>query len=171
MRLDPVVAQIISAPNFNHFSTIEVRSAYVALKADKTIDPNDARRFVYRELLKLVKHDWLRKTVSKKKEITSFTKTEHFDASLFEVRVHKESKEELYATSIHQFNNELFKRLSHYKDKLLTGLGEVDEYKKLCELFPHLQGELQPKYNQVREDNSKLLGSIKVIESLIEKLA
>ncbi|WP_170235833.1 hypothetical protein [Colwellia demingiae] len=55
MKLNNLVAQIIAAPNFDHFSAIEVRSAYLALKCDNTIDPNDARRFVYTELLKLVK--------------------------------------------------------------------------------------------------------------------
>ena len=74
MKLNNLVAQIIVAPNFDHFSAVEVRSAYLALNSDKSVDPNDARRFVYTELLKLVKKGWLKKSVSKKKEITSFIK-------------------------------------------------------------------------------------------------
>ena len=63
MKLNSLVAQIICAPNFDHFSTLEVRSAYLTLNNDKSVDPNDARRFVYCELLKLVKKGWLRKSV------------------------------------------------------------------------------------------------------------
>ncbi|WP_282111256.1 hypothetical protein [Shewanella algicola] len=70
MRLNPIVAKIISAPNFDHFLALEVRAAYLALSADKTINPNEARRYVYSELIKLVNNGWLRKSVSKKKEIT-----------------------------------------------------------------------------------------------------
>ncbi len=65
---------------------------------------------------------------------------------------------------------ELFIRLNSYKTDLLAGLGEVDEYKRLCEKFPCLRNELQLKYNEVREANSKLLGNIKAIESVLSKL-
>ncbi|TWX68056.1 hypothetical protein ESZ36_12375 [Colwellia demingiae] len=61
----------------------------------------------------------------------------------------------------------LVDRLNHYKNELLTGLGEVDEYKLLCNQFPELHTKLQSKYNEVREKNSKLLGSIKAVENLI----
>ena len=89
MKLNNLVAQIVVAPNFDHFSTVEVRSAYLALNKDKSIDPTNARRFVYTELLKLVKKGWLKKSISKKKEITSFIKTEMFDPVSIDVNPEK----------------------------------------------------------------------------------
>lgn len=169
MKLNNLVAQIIVAPNFDHFSTVEVRSAYLALNNDKSIDPNDTRRFIYTELLKLVNKGWLKKSVSKKKEITSFIKTEMFDPAAIDVNpetyVEKKKDAELSETST--LGEALTARLNHYKNELLTGLGEADEYKRIYEQFPKLKSKLQPKYNEVREHNSKLLGSIKAVENLI----
>ena len=169
MKLNSLVAQIIVAPNFDHFSTVEVRSAYLALNEDKSIDPNDARRFVYTELLKLVNKGWLKKSVSKKKEITSFIKTEIFDPDAIDVNpekyVDKNKVADLMETP--PLGETLTERLNHYKNELLTGFGEAEEYKRLCELFPKLKSKLQPRYNEVREHNSKLLGSIKAVENLI----
>jgi hypothetical protein len=169
MILNNLVTQIIVAPNFDHFSTVEVRSAYLALNNDKSIDPNDARRFVYTELLKLVNKGWLKKSVSKKKEVTSFIKTEMFDPVAIDVNPKKyvEKKNDADFTEVPPLGEVLTERLNHYKNELLTGLGEAEEYKRLCEQFPKLKSKLQPKYNEVREHNSKLLGSIKAVENLI----
>ena len=75
MKLNRLLGQIISAPNFDHFSAVELRAAYITLHPDKNLDPSFARRFVYAEIVKLLKKRWLRKTVSKKKEIATFIKT------------------------------------------------------------------------------------------------
>ena len=169
MKLNNLVAQIVVAPNFDRFSTVEVRSAYLALNEDKSIDPNDARRFVYTELLKLVNKGWLKKSVSKKKEITSFIKTEEFDPDSIDVNPEEyvEKKKGSACRESPSSSETLTERLNRYKNELLTGLGEAEEYKRLCEQFPKLKSKLQPKYNEVREHNSKLLGSIKAVENLI----
>ena len=39
MKFDPLVAQIIVAPNFDNFTTSDVRSAYLALKSDSSLVP------------------------------------------------------------------------------------------------------------------------------------
>jgi len=170
MRINPIVTQIVCASNVDHFLAVEVRTAYLALLDDKSFDPNKARRFVYAELMKLVKQGWLKKSVSKKKEATSFIKTELFDAALLIKNAGINlSKNEVLNHKYDETFGELINRLNHYKNDLLAGLGEVDEYKRLCEQFPSLQKELQPKYNNAREANSKLIGCIKAIESVIEE--
>ena len=169
MKLNHLVAQIIAAPNFDHFSAVEVRSAYLALSDDKTIDPDAARRFVYTELLKLVRNGWLIKSTSVKKKITYYNKTELFDLAAINTRRNKVDSK-IKVTPVESNNSlidTLTERLNHYKNDLLTGLGEIDEYKLLYNKFPELHSKLQPKYDEVREQNSKLLGNIKAVESLI----
>lgn len=168
MKLNWIVAKVISAPNFDHFSALEVRAAYLTLNEDKSIGPNEARRFVYSELLKLVKKGWLRKSTSKKKMSTTFVKTNQFDSQLIEDNAGQPDNEKSNTTvkSVECINSKLIEKLHAYKSELLLGLGEADEYKQLCKQFPDMQEILQPQYNQVRERNSKLLGSIKAIETL-----
>ncbi|HBY87762.1 MAG TPA: hypothetical protein DEO86_18055 [Colwellia sp.] len=55
MKLDAFVAQVIVITNFNHFTTSDVRSAYLVLKSEPTVEPSTVRRKIYGELLKLVK--------------------------------------------------------------------------------------------------------------------
>ncbi|MCI2286177.1 hypothetical protein L3081_25525 [Colwellia sp. MSW7] len=52
MKLDPVVAQIIVVESFDNFTTADVRTAYLALKNDVSLEPTSVRRKVYAELLK-----------------------------------------------------------------------------------------------------------------------
>jgi len=59
----------------------------------------------------------------------------------------------------------------NYKQQLLVGIGEADEYKLLCKQYPELKEDLQPKYNNIRDQNTKTLGKIKVIESLLNNMS
>ena len=167
--IDLYVGKIISFSNIDYFSAVEIRTAYLVLRNDEGIDKSDARRFVYSELLKLVNLGWLKKRVSSKKGITSYAKTELFNADLLKKQVMQvavvkvESVNE--ATAI---PDNLSNRLNSYKSTLLEGLGEADEYKNLRNEFPSMHKSLFEKYNAVREKNTRLLGKIKAIENLIE---
>ena len=78
MKIDPLVAQIIVATNFDHFTTSDVRSAYFALKSDPSLEPSNVRRKIYAELLKLVKKDWLKKSKFKNKIFCFLIKINNF---------------------------------------------------------------------------------------------
>ncbi|MEI8707351.1 hypothetical protein [Pseudoalteromonas sp. B62] len=51
----------------------------------------------------------------------------------------------------------------------MLNLGETEAYKELYDEFPELVTEIQSKYNQARDNNTKILGKIKAIESLINQ--
>ena len=166
MKIDNLVVQIIKAPNFNNFTTSDVRSAYIAISKDAFLDPVIIRRKLYAELLKLVNKGWLRKQLSNKRKGTRFIKTELFDVQKLIV----------YATDNYQqiklcdeIKKSLTTKLNHYKAELLLNLGETEAYKELYDEFPELVTEIQCKYNQARDNNTKILGKIKAIESLINQ--
>jgi hypothetical protein len=169
MKLNRLLGQIISAPNFNHFSAVELRAAYIAIHFDKSIVPSTARRFIYTELVKLVNNGWLRKTISKKKEITTFIKTNLFNVNdiIFDEEIAEANANNKIQPSVKSIQDLLLERLNQYKSELLINYGESSEYKKLCNEFPDLYELLQPNYNNAREQNSRLLGQIKAVENLI----
>ena len=170
MKLNRLLAKIISAPNFDHFSAVELRAAYITMHPDKNLIPSDARRFVYAELVKLVNNGWLRKTVSKKKEITTFIKTSLFNVNEIAYSSSDECNTNSQTnSSVKPIQESLRERLNQYKNELLISYGESNEYKKLCDDFPELYELLQPKYNIAREQNSRLLGQIKAVEKLINE--
>jgi hypothetical protein len=167
MKLDPFVAQIIVATNFDHFTTSDVRSAYIALKTNPSLEPSHVRRKIYAELLKLVKKGWLNKLVSKKKGFTRFNKTEIFDVdaittfATFDVKNPAEKQDDKQV--------KLLGKLNHYKAELLLNIGESEAYKELYSEFPELVDELQPQYNKARDNNTRILGKIRAIEGLLKQ--
>jgi hypothetical protein len=170
MKLNRLLGQIISAPNFDHFSAVELRAAYITLHPDKNLDPSFARRFVYAEIVKLLKKRWLRKTVSKKKEIATFIKTELFNVNAITCEeTNKENPDDTVHLPSKNIQKILLERLSQYKSELLISYGESGEYKQLFNDFPNLHELLQPQYNTAREHNSRLLGKIKAVENLINE--
>jgi hypothetical protein len=166
MKIDPFVAQIIIATNFDHFTTSDVRSAYLALKSDPSLEPSNVRRKIYAELLKLVKKGWLKKTIPKNKGSTRFGKTVFFDIKSMELKVSCQK-----TPSVKHVNKQglLLSKLNHYKAELLLNIGESEVYKELYSELPELAEELQPQYNKARDNNSRILGKIKAIEGLLRQ--
>lgn len=168
MKLDETFKYIVSNPKLDHFSALELRTAYLIVDNECTLSPSETRRFVYAELVKLVKAGWLKKVKSEKKGITNYVKTKLFDLNFnVEPPIKPNNRIALIETPTVENAQELNCRLQDYKNDLLEGLGEADEYRALRNEFPSMHDELQPKYNNIRESNSRLLGKIKAIETLI----
>ncbi len=166
MKLDPFVAQIIVATNFDHFTTSDVRSAYLALKNDPSLEPNKVRQYIYAELLKLVKKCWLNKKISNVKGMTRFSKTERFDMN---VLLSKNDRNTSKTTTSMGYQEHLLTKLKHCKSELLLNIGETEAYKELYSEFPDLVDEIQPQYNEARDNNTRILGKIRAIEGLLNQ--
>lgn len=174
MKLDETFKCIVANPKINHFTAIEIRTAYLVLNQQSRLNNAEARRFVYAELVKLVKKGWLKKIVSKKRGITSYVKTDEFNLSPVIHKQHNltsiESKKlDLPEKCTLKVSSDLLCRLQDYKNDLLEGFGEAEEYRSLRLEFPDMHENLQLKYNSIREDNSRLLGKIKAIDNIIAK--
>tara|TARA_R110000744_G_scaffold67194_1_gene137076 strand:- start:1510 stop:2034 length:525 start_codon:yes stop_codon:yes gene_type:complete len=167
LKLDPFVAQIIVGKNFDHFTTSDVRSAYLVLKNDSTLEPATVRRKIYAELLKLVKKRWLKKNISKKKGLTRFNKTALFDVEVITLQIKCEPSNLLQQHDDKQ--EQLLSKLNHYKAELLLNIGESEAYKELYSEFPDLVGDIQPQYNKARDNNTRILGKIRAIEGLLKQ--
>lgn len=159
------MAQIIKAPNFDNFTTSDVRSSYITLKNDSSLKPVDARRRIYAELIKLVKKGWLTKVKPSGKGFTRFIKTAKFD----EGALRKIYESTISATVLTHKKSPLVDKLNHYKTELLLNLGESEAYKELYTEFPELGNDIQPHYNKARDNNTRILGKIKAIECLLEQ--
>jgi hypothetical protein len=165
LKLDPLVAQIIVAKNFDHFSTSDVRSAYLVLKNDPSLDPSNVRKSIYAELLKLVKKGWLTKIKPSGKGFTRFIKTTKFEERVLREICEPNTSEKVLTDK----KSPLVHKLNHYKTELLLNLGESEAYKELYTEFPELGSDIQPHYNKARDNNTRILGKIKAIECLLEQ--
>ena len=165
MKIDSSVAKIIKAPNFDNFTTSEVRSSYITLKSDPSLDLIVVRRKLYAELLKLVKKGWLIKKSTNNKGSTRFCKTQLFDAKYLSSL---EVTQPVQIGLQEKVHSNLIAKLNHYKAELLLSIGESEAYKELYSEHPELVDELQPLFNTAKDKNTRILGKIKAIEGLLE---
>ena len=166
LKIDVFVAQIIKAPNFDNFTTSDVRSSYITLSNDPSLDPTVVRRKLYAELLKLVKKGWLNKKSTGRKGSTRFSKTELFDPEYLEALQANKSTAKYFKE---EKQKNLLAKLNHYKAELLLNIGESEAYKELYSEFPELVEEIQPQFNKARDNNTRILGKIRAIEGLLEQ--
>lgn len=166
VKIDVLVVQIIVAPNFDNFTTSEVRSSYITLKNDGSLDPAKLRRKLYAELLKLVKKGWLKKKSSNIKGLTRFSKTELFDAKALTKKIIAADADKPFSGNTKPHT--LATKLNHYKAELLLNIGETEAYTEIYAEFPELVDEIQPQYNVARDNNTKILGKIRAIEGLMK---
>ncbi|EAW26966.1 DNA polymerase IV [Alteromonadales bacterium TW-7] len=60
-------------------------------------------------------------------------------------------------------------KLDHYRNELLLNIGESEAYKELYVDSPELADELQPQYDNAKDNNTRILGKIRAIEGLLKQ--
>ena len=146
------------------FLVVELRDAFVSID-DSYVDLDDARRKVYRQLLRLVKNNWLRV------EGTGQQKR-YFQTDLFKgLQVYIGSENTKATLSAASDYSVLRHECNQYKGELEIVLGEINEYQSLCGRFPELEPRLIPLLEQAKEHSGQLLGSVNVLTSVLKTLS
>ena len=172
------IHSIITRNDFDKFTVLELRSAYMASSTSQGIDKNSAQRYVYRNILKLQKKGLLNRNDSKTSKKTTYTKTELFNSAIFEVNgpsdrpsvdlpdIAQSSKKNNSPSK--KLIQSLINQLHDFNAELLINLGEREQYKSLCEDYPQLKEPLQESYNLARNNFEKIKGHIKALNNAIE---
>ena len=155
MNVDEQILQIISDPSFDSFTTFKLKKAVEEEFGEEHFGIVEVFQFVRAQMKLLVQNGLIERSCTEHIFSGIYTKVEDFDVKRIS----------LVAPS----PTELKDKHKSYKQQLLVGLGEVQEYQQLCKEYPELRNELQPKYNKIRDQNSRVLGKIRVIESLLNK--
>tara|TARA_R110001592_G_scaffold7032_3_gene39515 strand:+ start:54731 stop:55276 length:546 start_codon:yes stop_codon:yes gene_type:complete len=171
IKLDSDLLSILLTENFNNFTVLELRSAYLAIVSNPKLGKVEARKYVYRHILRLENKGLLERKYSEKRDRTFYSKTKQFSPDCFQVsEEHLEtSKPPLKKEESLGVKKDLISKINKYRLELLTSIGETEEYKALCSEFPQMADNLQERYNNARDNGSKVLGRIKALESLISQ--
>jgi len=171
IKLDSDLLSILLTENFNNFTVLELRSAYLAIVSNPQLGKVEARKYVYRHILRLENKGLLERKYSEKRDRTFYSKTKKFSPDCFQA---SEETQEISKPSFKKEENlgvkkDLISKINKYRLELLTSIGETEEYKALCSEFPQMADNLQERYNNARDNGSKVLGRIKALESLISQ--
>ena len=167
MDLDSDLITIMSALEFNKFTVLELRSAYIAISKNKPLHKTEARRFVYRHILRLEKKGLLKRIDSKTTKITTYVKTDLFHTVNFISKDCASHSEKASNVSSQTAVKELVDRLQRYNAELPSLIGEASEYKSLYAEYPQLKG-LQNNYNLARNKIRNIEGLITAVEKTIK---
>ncbi|MDO6642094.1 response regulator [Shewanella sp. 5_MG-2023] len=165
MKICTRLHTILQDESFNNFRVSQLRDAYLAISPTNK-DSVEVRKYVYRQILRLVKKGLLLKKGTKNSKRITYQKSDLFHEASF-ISERKVNKPELTNASTRLAVQQLEKRLKESEVDLLTSIGESEEYMRLYQSFPEMKTHLESQYLQARENSSKLLGQIKAIKSVL----
>lgn len=144
------------------FSVIELRDASLSI-SDINKDPDEARKILYRQILRFVRNGWL-KSEGKRRD------KRYFQTDLLRslnLRPKLERKNVPYPVKPTPVYSVLHQERNQYKAELEIVLGEIDEYQSLNRRFPELEQSLNPMLQQARGRSAHLFGKVNVLTNVI----
>ena len=137
IKLNEDIYHLLVEKNFNHFTITALRNTLLALN-DTYKDPDEARRFVYRQVMRLVDKGLLVRDENPSPKRAQYSKTPLFKTSIF-TRAANDSVLSLSQPQVidKSFNNELHEAIKTHESEMTVLVSELEEYKRLIEANPN----------------------------------
>lgn len=164
MKISDEMHNLLIEKEMDGFLVVELRDAFISIE-DSYVEPDDARRKIYRQILRFMKNNWLRV------EGTGQQKR-YFQTELFKgLQVYEIPKNTKVTTSPTPDYSVLRHERNQYKGELEIVFGEINEYQSLCSRFPELEPRLIPLLEQTKEQSAQLLGRVNVLTNVLKALS
>ncbi|WP_405599341.1 MULTISPECIES: hypothetical protein [unclassified Pseudoalteromonas] len=137
IKLNEDIYHLLVEKNFNHFTITALRNTLLALN-DTYKDPDEARRFIYRQVMRLVDKGLLVRDENTSPKRAQYSKTPLFKTSIF-TRVTNDSTASLSQSQVidKSFNNELHDAIKAHELEMTVLVSELEEYKRLIKEKPN----------------------------------
>ncbi|MDN3485297.1 hypothetical protein QL989_08075 [Pseudoalteromonas sp. APC 3224] len=137
IKLNENIYHLLVEKNFNHFTITTLRNTLQAIN-DTYKDPDEVRRFVYRQVMRLVNKGLLIRDSNPSPKKAQYSKTSLFKASLF-TKVVKSSSLEFTKSKedTECFQSELEQKKTLYEEESLMIASEIEEYIWLNDKYPN----------------------------------
>tara|TARA_R110001583_G_C5670079_1_gene410727 strand:+ start:14547 stop:15074 length:528 start_codon:yes stop_codon:yes gene_type:complete len=165
------LVQILEKDSFDQFTISELKEAYQNISGDPC--PKESRKFVYKQILRLVRHKVITKSGDKHSHSVTYKKTSAFSNVDFINKppkmIHEETTASVDSSSYEKgiLTSELDNILQQYKVDMMAAIGESEEYIRLLNDYPEMKNILSESYHSSRDNSSKLLGKIKAIKTIL----
>ncbi|MGF1827456.1 hypothetical protein [Vibrio splendidus] len=163
-KISAVMHKLLIEKGMDGFSVIELRDASL-LATDSGVDPDEARKRIYRQILRFTKNNWL--TSEGKGQQKRYYQTNLF-RSLQSLPKRETTK---FKTSLNPDYAVLRREHSQYKAELEIVLGEIEEYQSINRRFPELEPRLNLLLEQAKERSVNLLGKVNVLTNVIKTIS
>tara|TARA_R110001599_G_scaffold343413_2_gene565993 strand:+ start:2015 stop:2536 length:522 start_codon:yes stop_codon:yes gene_type:complete len=159
-KLNAKIHVLIVENELDNFTLLEIRKAHE--KAfDDIPSASEVRKFLYRQIYRLVKEGLLVKNGLHNSQNITYSKTPLF-MDKFQSTSTAESKNHNVDCSI----TAIEQKLVSYKVDLSASIAESEEYQQFSKENPHLGSVIYEKLQSSRERSSRLLGQVKAMENI-----
>ncbi|WP_457934048.1 hypothetical protein LOS73_17670 [Pseudoalteromonas sp. SCSIO 43210] len=137
IKFNEDIYHLLVEKNFNHFTITALRNTLQALN-DTYKDSDEARRFVYRQVMRLVDKGLLVRDENPSPKRAQYSKTPLFKTSIF-TSVTNDSIASFPQSQIigKSFGNELHDTIKTYESEMTILVSELEEYKRLIKVNPN----------------------------------
>lgn len=164
MKTSEIMHKLLIEKEFNDFTVVELRDAAVAVGFYDD-DLGESRKRIYRQILRFIKHNWLRSEGSGRKK--RYFQTDLFKSS----HAASHSKPTEFSTHSYPYYSVLHRERNQHKAELEIILGEIEEYQSINRRFPELENKLNPLLEQAKERSANLLGKVNVLTNVLNTLS
>ncbi|WP_407334286.1 hypothetical protein [Enterovibrio sp. 27052020O] len=159
------------------FSIVEVRDCLLP-EIGEEINKRELRLKIYRQVYKLVDRGYLIKGGDKASPEARYFKTDAFRAheytSANRTKLPKETAlvvstepSASVSTNDELFLGQLSRDKAQSEAELRITLGEVEEYKRVLDLYPEQAALIEPLYSKTKDQSAELLGRINALSKLV----
>ncbi|NOH84246.1 hypothetical protein F0249_10510 [Vibrio sp. 03-59-1] len=167
-KINSDMFNLLIEKEMNNFTVIEARDAF-ALTNNRFEKIDDARKYVYRQILSFERKGWISSKGSGRKK--RYSKTTLFLQNSFAPRGSKKRSRnliEMIQVGADFPLNKLVAEKNQHEGELAIILGEVEEYQLLMERFPHLKESFMPLFSEAKDRSAKRLGKINALSNILK---
>mgnify|MGYP005673246719 CR=1 FL=1 len=161
-KINGVMYKLLIERGFDGFSIVDLRNASLSIN-DMTQDPNEARKWLYRQVYYFEKNGWLiSKGCGRNKR---YFVTDTFKTMPIEPR--KKHYTVLSDCLQSESYSVLESELALHNRNLEIVLGEIEEYQSLCARFPSLGSPLSSMLQSAHSRSAHLIGKVNVLRNVL----
>lgn len=175
VKLHPCMYNLLIKINFQEFSPAHLKDALLDM-TDEHTPPGEARKFIYRQLLRLEALGVIRKIDNGNgRSRTLYAKTDSFYSTTFTPgKIPRNSRLKARSASVGSVASEADAFLNDIKNEkiiheagLAVVLSEIEEYQSLMARFPARRRHLMDLYHQARGQSAALLGKVTALSKIL----
>jgi hypothetical protein len=161
-NLNESIYVLLVQKRVNKFSVGELKDAYMA-EFNHYKSESEARKFIYRQVYKLVSSGYLIKKGKKHTKNIKYYQTELFKSDFCDGR------STVSQIKLNKIGSKLrlINKLVEYKGRLAVSIAEIEEYQQRTNQYPHLIERLKPKLDLAKHKRSQFIGKVMAIENIL----
>lgn len=184
--LDRVLAEIVQRPKFSTFTISTLRIEYQrSVAADSPKTSSEIRRYVYKQVGRLQKLDWITKHGEPNSRNATYVRGESPSGTVLKLvepifsgkAVSKTGAESVngsnelsLAVAPYQCLPDIEARLNKVRMEFIAKVGEAETFQSLLSEHPALRDKLEMSYLESRNESSSLMGQLRALERTIKVL-